>query len=90
MAPKKYLNMYVTRNIINQYNTPHQCTSSTLSINNKISIKISTPSIVLSLLFYCYYSIVKPLWLLDSYLKNYIYRFVAILFQFSASKKYPF
>lgn len=24
IAPKKYLNMYVTRNIINRYNTLHQ------------------------------------------------------------------
>ena len=33
--------------------------------NNKISIKITITAIVLSLLFYCYLSIVKPLWLLD-------------------------
>ena len=24
IAPKKYLNMYVTRKLINSYNTPHQ------------------------------------------------------------------
>ena len=82
ITPKKYLNMYVTRKLINSYNTPHQYTSSTLSINNKISIKISIISIVLSLLFYCYYSIVKPLWLLDSYLKNYFLWLVSFLISF--------
>ena len=24
ISPKKYLNMYVTKKLINQYNTPHQ------------------------------------------------------------------
>lgn len=50
--------------------------------NNKISIKISIISIVLSLLFYCYLSIVKPYWLLDSYLKNYFLCIVSFLISF--------
>ena len=67
---KKCLKTTNLLKLINQYNAPHQCTSSTLSINNKNHIKISTNPIVLSLLFYCYYSIVKPLWLLHSQLKT--------------------
>ena len=39
-------------------------TSNKLPNINKNHIKISIISIVLSLLFYCYQSIVKPLWLL--------------------------
>ena len=54
------LKISVLLNIINKHNTLHHCTSSTLTPNNKISIKISIISIVLSLLFYCYLSIVKP------------------------------
>ena len=55
--------------------------------NNKFSVKISIKLIVLSLLFYCYLSIVKPLWLLDSYLKNYFLCIVSFLISFSCVLK---
>jgi len=69
IAPKKYLNVYVTRKLINSYNTPHQCTSSLSTHNNKNHIKISINPIVLLLLIYCYSFIVNTLWLLHSYIK---------------------
>ena len=55
--------------------------------NNKNHIKISIISIDLSLLFYCYLSIVKPQWLLDSYLKNYFLWLVSFLISFSCILK---
>ena len=87
ITPKKYLNMYVTRKLINKDNTTPKSNTCLSTHNNKISIKISINPIVLSLLFYCYLSIVKPLWLLDSYLKNYFLWLVSFLISFSCILK---
>ena len=84
---KKCLKISILTKLINKDNTPYQCTSSTLLGNNKILSKISINPIVLSLLFYCYLSIVKPQWLLDSYLKNYFLWMVSFLISFSCILK---